>query len=121
MAAAVAARTIMGIVYPGSRFGEAPTYPATMAGLALMTIYWWHWLAVGLIFVALELASSGGFYIVFFGVSAIAIALLDLVGLGGPVWLQLVLFAVLAVGSLLFFRNPLLRWLKLDRPSRDVD
>jgi membrane protein implicated in regulation of membrane protease activity len=22
---------------------------------------------------------------------------------------------------LLFFRNPLLRWLKLDRPSRDVD
>jgi membrane protein implicated in regulation of membrane protease activity len=86
-----------------------------------MTIYWWHWLAIGLIFVALELTASGGFYIVFFGVSAIAIALLDLVGLGGPVWLQLVLFAVLAVGSLLFFRNPLLRWLKLDRPSRDVD
>ena len=31
------------------------------------------------------------------------------------------LFSVLAVGSLLVFRNPLLRWLKLDRPARDVD
>jgi len=28
---------------------------------------------------------------------------------------------VLSVGSLLVFRNPLLRWLKLDSPSRDVD
>ena len=31
------------------------------------------------------------------------------------------LFSVLAVGSLLAFRNPLMRWLKLDRPGADVD
>jgi membrane protein implicated in regulation of membrane protease activity len=86
-----------------------------------MTIYWWHWFAVGLIFVALEMAASGGFYIVFFGVAAIAIAVLQLADLAGPLWVQLVLFSVLSVGSLLVFRNPLLRWLKLDKPSRDVD
>ena len=87
----------------------------------MMLIAWWHWLALGLILVALEMAASGGFYIIFFGVSAIAIAILRLVGLGGPVWVQLVLLSVLAVGSLLVFRNPLLRWLKLDRPAVDVD
>ena len=84
-------------------------------------IAWWHWLAVGLILVALEMAASGGFYIIFFGIAAIAIALLKIVDLSGPVWVQLVLFAILSVGSLLLFRNPLLRWLKLDRPGVDVD
>ena len=86
-----------------------------------MMIAWWHWLALGLILIALELAASGGFYIIFFGVSAIVIAILNLAGLGGPFWVQLVLFSILAVGSLLVFRNPLLRWLKLDRPGVDVD
>ena len=86
-----------------------------------MMIAWWHWLALGLILVALEMAASGGFYIIFFGIAAIAIALLKIVDLSGPVWVQLVLFAVLSVGSLLLFRNPLLRWLKLDRPGVDVD
>jgi membrane protein implicated in regulation of membrane protease activity len=84
-------------------------------------IAWWHWLAVGLILVALEMAASGGFYIIFFGIAAIAIALLQIVDLSGPVWVQLVLFAILSVGSLLLFRNPLLRWLKLDRPGVNVD
>ena len=86
-----------------------------------MIIAWWQWLALGLILVALEMAASGGFYIIFFGVSAIALAILRLVGLDAPVWVELVLFSVLAVGSLVLFRNPLLRWLKLDRPGATVD
>ena len=45
---------------------------------------WWHWLAVGLILVALEMAASGGFYVIFFGVAAIAIGSLHLFGLAGP-------------------------------------
>jgi hypothetical protein len=28
---------------------------------SLMIIAWWHWLALGLILVALEIAASGGF------------------------------------------------------------
>jgi inner membrane protein len=85
-----------------------------------MTILWWHWLALGLILVALEMATSGGFYMVFFGVAAIALAVVHAADLGGPLWAQLILFSVLAFGSLLL-RAPLLRWLKLDRHGAEVD
>ena len=37
-----------------------------------MTILWWHWLALGLVLVALEMTTAGGFYMVFFGIAAIA-------------------------------------------------
>jgi inner membrane protein len=86
-----------------------------------MILIWWQWLALGLVLITLELASSGGFYVIFFGVAAIAISLLRVLNLAGPAWVQLVLFAVLSIGSLLLFRNPLLRWMKLDTPAPDVD
>jgi len=82
---------------------------------------WWHWLVIGLILVALEMAASGGFYVIFFGVAALAIAGLHVLDWAGPVWLQLVLFSSLSVGSLLLFRGPLLKWMKLDGPGQDVD
>lgn len=86
-----------------------------------MTLLWWHWLALGLILVALEMAASGGFYVIFFGVAAIAIAGLRLVGAAGPTWVQFLLFSVISVASLLLFRSPLLRWMNLDRPGKEVD
>ena len=86
-----------------------------------MTIVWWHWLALGLILVALEMAASGGFYVIFFGIAALAIGGLHLFDIAGPVWFQLLLFSVISVGSLLLFRSPLLRWMQLDRPGVDVD
>jgi membrane protein implicated in regulation of membrane protease activity len=82
---------------------------------------WWHWLLVGLILVALELAASGGFYVIFFGLAAIAIGGLHLFDLAGPVWFQLLLFSLLSLASLLLFRGPVLRWLQLDKPAVDVD
>ena len=66
-----------------------------------MTIYWWYWLVLGFILVALEMAGSGGFYMVFFGIAAIVLSVLNLVGLGGPLWVQLILFSVIAMASLL--------------------
>jgi membrane protein implicated in regulation of membrane protease activity len=86
-----------------------------------MEIAWWHWLALGLVLIALELAASGGFYIIFFGVAAVVVAALSLVGASGPIWMQLLLFSVLSVISLLFFRSPMLRWMKLDQGGGDVD
>ena len=86
-----------------------------------MIIAWWHWLALGLVLVALELAFAGGFYILFFGVAAIVVSALSLLSIGGPLWTQVLLFSVLSVVSLQFFRSPLLRWMKLDRTSPDVD
>jgi membrane protein implicated in regulation of membrane protease activity len=82
---------------------------------------WWHWLVIGLILVALEMAASGGFYVIFFGIAALAIAGLHVLDWAGPVWLQLVLFSAISIVSLLFFRGPLLRWMKLDQPGKDVD
>lgn len=84
-------------------------------------MYWWHWLVLGLLLVALEMAASGGFYVIFFGVAAIAIAGLRLLEVAGPMWVQLLLFSVLSVASLLFFRSPLLRWLNRGGGPADMD
>ena len=82
---------------------------------------WWHWLVVGLILVALEMAASGGFYVIFFGIAAIAIGALRLFDLAGPAWFQFLLFSIVSVVSLVFFRGPVMRWLQLDTPGVDVD
>jgi membrane protein implicated in regulation of membrane protease activity len=82
---------------------------------------WWHWLAIGLVLIALEMAASGGFYVIFFGIAAIAIGALHLFDLAGPIWLQLLLFSTFSIVSLLVFRNPVLRMLGLDGPGVDVD
>ena len=82
---------------------------------------WWHWLAVGLILVALEMAASGGFYVIFFGIAALAIGGLHLFDLAGPAWVQFLLFSVLSIASLALFRSRLMQWLNLDKVGRDVD
>jgi membrane protein implicated in regulation of membrane protease activity len=86
-----------------------------------MTILWWHWLAVGLILVLLELAAPGGFFVIFFGVAAMAVGLLVFGGIGGPLWVQLLLFSVLSTAFLLLFRNPLMRRMRLDRGTDEID
>lgn len=70
---------------------------------------WWHWLLIGLVLVALEMAAAGGFYVIFFGIAAMAIAGLRLLDVAGPAWVQLLLFSVISVVSLLVFRQRLLR------------
>jgi membrane protein implicated in regulation of membrane protease activity len=82
---------------------------------------WWHWFVIGLILVALEMAASGGFYVIFFGIAALAIAGLHVLDWAGPVWFQLVLFSALSIASLLLFRSPLMKWMQLDGPGKDVD
>jgi membrane protein implicated in regulation of membrane protease activity len=86
-----------------------------------MAIVWWHWLVLGLLLIALEMAASGGFYIIFFGIAAVLISLMAALGAEMPVWVELLLFSVLSVGSLLFFRSPLMRWMKIDGKGVDVD
>ena len=82
---------------------------------------WWHWLVLGLILVALEMAASGGFYVIFFGIAALAIGGLRLFDAAGPAWLQFLLFSIVSVASLLLFRSAFMRWMKLDQPGADVD
>jgi len=73
---------------------------------------WWLWLLAGLCLTALELLSAGGFYLVFFGISALVIGTLALGGVVVAAWLQWLLFTAIALALLLFLRNPLLRALK---------
>jgi membrane protein implicated in regulation of membrane protease activity len=82
---------------------------------------WWHWLVVGLVLVALEMAASGGFYVIFFGIAALAIAALRVVDLAGPAWVQLLLFSVISVASLLVFRQRLLKRWQLEGGAADID
>jgi membrane protein implicated in regulation of membrane protease activity len=86
-----------------------------------MSIVWWHWLVLGLLLIALEMAASGGFYIIFFGVAAVLISLMAALGAQLPVWVELLLFSALSVGSLVFFRSPLMRWLNIGGAGVDVD
>ena len=86
-----------------------------------MTILWWHWLVLGLVLVVAEMAAAGGFYIIFFGVGAIVVGLLASVGAAGPLWMQVLLFTVLSVTSLVLFRNRLLQSFQADPQAPPID
>jgi membrane protein implicated in regulation of membrane protease activity len=79
---------------------------------------WWIWILLGLILLALEMATPGGFFIAFFGVGALLVGILAGAGLIQTVWLQWVLFTIFSVVSLLLFRRPLLEWMKRREPAR---
>lgn len=86
-----------------------------------MDMQWWHWIALGLILAGLELASPGGFFIVFFGVGAILVGLLEAVGLANPPWVQWLLFSVLSVSAVVAFRKPLLKRFRVPDHATVVD
>jgi membrane protein implicated in regulation of membrane protease activity len=68
---------------------------------------WWYWLVLGLVLVAVELATPGGFFVIFFAFAAIAVGSLELLGILELEWLQWMLFTVLALAGLGLFRKPL--------------
>ena len=86
-----------------------------------MEMQWWHWALLGLVLGLLELATPGGFFILFFGIGALLVSLLSLIGIGGPLWLQWVLFGALSVVTLFFFRDPLLRRMRAAERTGLVD
>lgn len=86
-----------------------------------MELLWWHWLVIGLLLVLAELATPGGFFVIFFGVSALVVGALAGAGLAGPVWTQLLLFSVLSVLSLVLFRSRLLKAIQRDPQRPQVD
>jgi membrane protein implicated in regulation of membrane protease activity len=69
---------------------------------------WWTWCIVGTLLLAVELfAVDTQFYLVFIGLSAIAVGVLGLIGFDMPGWLQWMVFAVLAVAAMLTIRKQL--------------
>jgi len=88
---------------------------------SVMDMQWWHWAVLGLALGLLELATPGGFFILFFGIGALLVSLLAMLGLAGPLWLQWVLFGVLSVVTLFFFRDPLLRRMRASERTGMID
>ena len=83
---------------------------------------WWYWMLVGLMLLGVEMVTPGGFYMLFFGLAALAVGTLAGAGLVQAEWLQWLLFSGLAILSLLVFRGPLLAWIKThDKEMPNVD
>jgi inner membrane protein len=82
---------------------------------------WWFWIILGLVLSAIELATPGGIFIIFFGVGALVVGILALIGVVEPAWLQWLLFPVFAVVSLRLFRRPLMDRLGIGDGRDDVD
>jgi membrane protein implicated in regulation of membrane protease activity len=78
---------------------------------------WWLWLFLGLILLGLEVLTPGGFYILFFGLAALAVGALAGFEIVESEWAQWLLFSLLSIGSLLSFRTPLRRWVNVDGPK----
>ena len=68
-------------------------------------MYWWMWLAAGLVLVVAELATPSGFFILFFGLAALTVGALVGLQVISSLWLELALFSVFSLVYLLLFRG----------------
>ena len=83
---------------------------------------WWYWIFLGLLLLAADLLTPGGFYVLFFGLAALVVGGLAAPGLIETAWIQWLFFSVLSIVSLLLFRGPLMARVKSIGGAReDVD
>jgi membrane protein implicated in regulation of membrane protease activity len=69
---------------------------------------WWGWMIVGALLLGSELLIvDAGFYLVFIGIAAAITGLVELSGLGLEPWVQWILFSVIALVLMVFFRKKL--------------
>ena len=82
---------------------------------------WWIWVALGLVLAAIELATPGGLFIIFFGIAALVVGALTLSGLVTASWVQWLLFPIIALVAVRLFRQPLLGRLRMREDGEPVD
>jgi membrane protein implicated in regulation of membrane protease activity len=73
---------------------------------------WWVWVLVGLGLLGVEVLTPGGFFVLFFGLGALAVGVLVGLGAGGPAWLQLLLFSLLSTVTLVLFGRRMMEWMQ---------
>jgi inner membrane protein len=79
---------------------------------------WWAWIAVGAILLGSELAFvDAQFYLVFVGAAAFVVGLLQIAGIAAAVWLQWLIFAVLAATSMFTFRRRIYERMRRTLPA----
>ena len=83
---------------------------------------WWGWMIVGVLLLGAEITFIDlQFFLVFVGLSAIIVGLLNLSGLLIPAWGDWLIFASLCLLTLLFLRRPLYAFLRSGDESYDTD
>ncbi|MEJ5367927.1 MAG: NfeD family protein [Bryobacteraceae bacterium] len=86
------------------------------------SVAWWAWVVLGIVLLAGEVLTPGGFYIFFFGASAVCVGLLKLTGFTQGLISEGLLFVGLAVCGVAFLRKPMLDRFKApegDNPDAD--
>lgn len=80
-------------------------------------MHWWAWIAVGAILLGAELAFvDAQFYLVFVGLAAVVVGLLQMAGFGLALWLQWLIFGLLAAASMVLFRRQVYNRLRRELP-----
>lgn len=82
---------------------------------------WWLWMLVGIALLAGEILTPGGFYIIFFGASAVVVGFLKLAGMGQGLAVEGLIFVGVAVAGVAFFRKPLMEKFGLQVQGGKVD
>jgi membrane protein implicated in regulation of membrane protease activity len=76
---------------------------------------------LGLILALAEMTTTGGFYLIFFGLGALLVGLLAAFDVAGPIPTQILLFSLLSVAALLLFRTRLLKAMQREPQSPPID
>lgn len=89
--------------------------------MELIALSWWMWVILGLVLMAGEILTPGGFFILFFGVGAVVVGLLKLAGLATTLPVDGLIFLAVSVAGLVFFRKPLQEKFQNLTPDLPVD
>jgi membrane protein implicated in regulation of membrane protease activity len=81
---------------------------------------WWSWIVLGGLLLVAEVFLPTDFFLVFFGIAALLLGLLGLLGIELPVPAQWLLFAVLSVVSLWLLRKRIKARLDHSMPGVDA-
>ncbi len=69
---------------------------------------WWGWMIFGALLLGAELLGvDAAFYLVFIGIAAAIVGLIELAGAGLDAWVQWILFSVIALAMMVLFRKKL--------------
>ncbi|MDK9699642.1 MAG: NfeD family protein [bacterium] len=82
---------------------------------------WWIWIIAGAVLLGVEVLTPGGFYVFFFGIGAILIGILLVLGLPLNTTLQLLMFLSLSVVLLLVFRRRLLPLFETKKSNEAIE
>jgi membrane protein implicated in regulation of membrane protease activity len=82
---------------------------------------WWGWIIVGALLFGAELFGiDAAFYLIFVGISALVVGIVEFLGFDLPIWGELLLFAGLSLTSMVLFRERIYKKLRAGAVGVDI-